>query len=67
MLSYTGCDAVMVGRGHRATRFFFGRLASFCRQDKVTYTPTLQDKVDTMLTQFAMMVADKGESIFGGA
>ncbi len=63
MLSYTGCDAVMVGRGAQGNPFLFRQIGELLQTGQVTYTPTLQDKVDTMLTQFAMMVADKGEYI----
>lgn len=63
MLSYTGCDAVMVGRGAQGNPFLFRQIGELLQTGQVTYMPTLQDKVDTMLTQFAMMVADKGEYI----
>lgn len=63
MLSYTGCDAVMVGRGAQGNPFLFRQIGELLQSGQVCYTPTLQDKVDTMLTQFAMMVADKGEYI----
>ncbi len=63
MLSYTGCDAVMVGRGAQGNPFLFRQIGELLQSGQVCYMPTLQDKVDTMLTQFAMMVADKGEYI----
>lgn len=63
MLSYTGCDAVMVGRGAQGNPFLFRQIGELLQSGQVCYTPTLQDKVDTMLAQLAMMVADKGEYI----
>lgn len=63
MLSYTGCDAVMIGRGAQGNPFIFRQIGELLQSGQVCYMPTLQDKVDTMLTQFAMMVADKGEYI----
>lgn len=63
MLSYTGCDAVMVGRGAQGNPFLFRQIGELLQTGQVTYTPNLQDKVDTMLAQLAMMVADKGEYI----
>ena len=63
MLTYTGCDAVMVGRGAQGNPFLFRQIGELLQTGQLHYTPTLQDKVDTMLAQLAMMVADKGEYI----
>lgn len=63
MLSYTGCDAVMIGRGAQGNPFLFRQIGELLQTGQVHYVPTLQDKVDTMLAQLAMMVVDKGEYI----
>ena len=63
MLTYTGCDAVMIGRGAQGNPFLFRQIGELLQTGQVSYMPTLQDKVDTMLAQLAIMVADKGEYI----
>lgn len=63
ILSYTGCDAVMIGRGAQGNPFLFRQIGELLQTGQVHYVPTLQDKVDTMLAQLAMMVVDKGEYI----
>lgn len=63
MLAYTGCDAVMVGRGARGNPFIFRQINELINGGSVNFVPTLEDKVSTMLTQLDMMVEDKGEHI----
>ena len=63
MFEYTGCDAVMVARGAQGNPFIFRQIQEFFEFGKILYTPTLGDKIDTMLRQLKMMVEDKGEYI----
>ena len=61
MFAYTGCDAVMVGRGAQGNPFLFQQLAELMKKGTVECRPTLEEKVNTMLCQLAMMIEEKGE------
>ena len=61
MFAYTGCDAVMVGRGAQGNPFLFRQLAELMQEGTAEYQPTLEEKVNTMLCQLAMMIEEKGE------
>lgn len=63
MLEQTGCDAVMVGRGAQGNPFLFRQINEMMQSGVVTYQPTREEKVSTMLDQLALMIADKGEYI----
>ncbi len=63
MFEYTGCDAVMIGRGAQGNPFIFRQIDELMKTGEVKYTPSLEEKVSTMLEQLDMMVADKGEHI----
>lgn len=63
MFNHTGCDGVMVGRGAQGNPFIFKQINEFVKTGKVTYKPTLEEKIDTMLCQFDMMIEAKGEHI----
>lgn len=61
MFAYTGCDAVMVGRGAQGNPFLFQQIAELMQEGTVECRPTLEEKVNTMLCQLAMMIEEKGE------
>ena len=63
MFNHTGCDAVMVGRGAQGNPFIFKQINEFVKTGEVTYKPTLEEKIDTMLCQLNMMIEAKGEHI----
>ncbi|MBE7026209.1 MAG: tRNA dihydrouridine synthase DusB [Ruminococcaceae bacterium] len=63
MFNHTGCDAVMVGRGAQGNPFLFKQINEFVKTGRVTYKPTLEEKIDTMLCQLDMMIEAKGEHI----
>lgn len=63
MFEYTGCDAVMVARGAQGNPFIFRQINEYVKTGKVSYVPTLEDKISIMLCQLDMMEADKGEYI----
>lgn len=63
MLKTTGCDAVMVGRGAQGNPFIFRQISELMQTGSVSYYPTLQEKVDTLLWQVALMIEEKGEYI----
>ncbi len=63
MLELTGCDAVMVGRGAQGNPFIFRQINALLQTGSVMYMPTLQDKIQTLLEQVSLMIAQKGEYI----
>ncbi len=63
MREMTGCDAVMVGRGAQGNPFIFRQINELVRDGVVSYYPTKQDKVDTVLRQMEYCIEDKGEYI----
>lgn len=62
MFEFTGCDAVMIGRGSEGNPFIFRQVNEYLKNGKVTFSPTPEDKLNQMLEHIEMLVADKGES-----
>ncbi len=63
MLEYTGCDAVMVGRGAQGNPFIFKQILEYLETGRVAYTPTTAEKVRVIGQHIAEMAEDKGEYI----
>lgn len=63
MFEKTGCDAIMVARGAQGNPFIFKQINELLKTGKVTYEPTLEEKIETMLLQLDMMIENKGEHI----
>lgn len=63
MFAYTKCDAVMIGRGAQGNPFIFKQINEYVKTGVVTYKPTLEEKIDTMMCQLDMMIEAKGEHI----
>ncbi len=63
MFNETGCDAVMVARGAQGNPFIFKQINELLKTGEVTYEPTLEEKIETMLLQLDMMIENKGEHI----
>ncbi len=63
MFEVTGCDAVMIGRGAQGNPFIFKQINEYIKTGKITYIPTLEEKIETMLCQLDMMIEAKGEHI----
>jgi nifR3 family TIM-barrel protein len=62
MLEYTGCDAVMVGRGAQGNPWVFKRIIHFLRTGQLLPEPDIEEKKAMMLRHLDMMVAYKGEN-----
>lgn len=63
MREQTGCDAVMIGRGAQGNPFLFRQIAELFSEGQVSYYPTRQEKIDTVIRQLEYTIADKGEYI----
>ena len=64
VLDFTGADFVMVGRATLGNPWIFRQINSYLdNPDMPLYTPTPEEKLDTMVAHVAKMVAYKGEYI----
>ncbi len=61
MLEYTGCDAVMVGRGAQGNPWIFSRILHYMATGKLLPEPEMQERAATILRHLDMLVALKGE------
>lgn len=61
MLSETGCDALMIGRGAQGNPWIFKRILSYLKSGKIIDLPTYQDKLNTIIRHMDMMIELKGE------
>lgn len=61
MLEYTGCDAVMIGRGAFGNPWLFRQINVYLDSGIVIPPPSLEEKMTVMLRHIAKMVEYKGE------
>ncbi|MDI9499413.1 MAG: tRNA dihydrouridine synthase DusB [Clostridiaceae bacterium] len=61
MLEYTGCDAVMVGRGAQGNPWLFKRINHFLKTGQILSEPDAEEKKAMMLRHLDMLVKYKGE------
>ncbi|WP_026486290.1 tRNA dihydrouridine synthase DusB [Caldanaerobius polysaccharolyticus] len=62
MLEYTGCDAVLIGRGAQGNPWIFKRTVHYLKTGELLPEPSLKEKVDMILRHLDMMVQYKGEN-----
>lgn len=62
MFEYTGCDAVMIGRGAQGNPFIFRQIKERMENGSVTYFPTPAERIETALRHITMLVEEKGEN-----
>ena len=62
MFEYTGCDAVMIGRGAQGNPFIFRQINELMKYGRVRYKPTDKERICQALEHVFMLVGDKGES-----
>lgn len=62
MFEYTGCDAVMIGRGSEGNPFIFRQVNEYLKNGAVSFYPTPHDRLMQMLEHIEMLVTEKGES-----
>lgn len=61
MFEYTGCDAVMIGRGAEGNPFIFKQVNEYLSSGEMTYEPTVKERLTQALEHVEMLVSDKGE------
>ena len=62
IFEYTGCDAVMIGRGSEGNPFIFRQVNEYLQNGRVDFCPTPHDRLMQMLEHIEMLVTEKGES-----
>lgn len=64
VMEQTGCDFVMVGRASLGNPWLFAQINAYLENpDAPMYTPSVDEKLDTMVSQVSDMVRYKGEYI----
>lgn len=62
MLSYTGCDGIMVARGAEGNPFIFRKIREYLDTGRVEYNPTWQERIECAVHHAELLVEYKGES-----
>jgi len=63
MLDYTGCDAIMIGRGAQGNPWIFKEILHFLKTPECLPTPSIDEKINTMLKHLELLIQYKGERI----
>ncbi len=63
MLEYTGCDAVMIGRGCQGNPFIFKRTVNYLKTGELLPEPSFEEKLYFAHRHLDMLVDFKGEYI----
>lgn len=61
LLTKTGCDAVMIGRGAQGNPWIFKRILSYLETGDMLNEPTPEEKINTVIRHMRMLVDLKGE------
>lgn len=61
MLKYTGCDAVMIGRGCQGNPFIFKRTLHYIKTGELLPEPTWEERLDMAERHMDMLTDYKGE------
>ena len=61
MYNYTKCDYVLVGRGALGNPYIFTQINSFIEDGVILKEPTIEEKMETMLTHILLIEKYKGE------
>jgi tRNA-dihydrouridine synthase B len=60
ILEYTGCDAVMIGRGAQGDPWIFKRILHYIKTGKILPGPTVDEKKEMIIRHLNMMLELKG-------
>ncbi len=63
MLDYTGCDAVMIGRGALGNPWVFREIEAYLKDGTILEKPSLEEIKEMMLTHLDSLVKLKGEKV----
>ncbi len=63
MFDYTGCDAIMVGRGAQGNPWIFKRIIHYMETGEILPEPTAKERVEKALRHAKMLIEYKGEYI----
>ena len=63
LLEYTGCDAIMVGRGAQGNPWIFQRILHYLHTGELLPEPTAEERVEKALRHAEMLIDYKGEYI----
>ena len=61
MIEYTGCDAVMVGRGAQGNPFIFRQINELLNDGEVKYYPTYEERIVQAMSHLCDIVEKHGE------
>lgn len=60
MIEYTGCDAVMVGRGAQGNPWIFASIAAYLNFGQILPPPDINQKINMILKHMNMLIQYKG-------
>lgn len=63
LLEYTGCDAIMVGRGAQGNPWIFKRILHYLHTGEILPEPTAEERVEKALRHAEMLIDYKSEYI----
>lgn len=63
MMTHTGCDAVMIGRGAQGNPWIFKRTVHYLATGELLPEPTFEERMEVILKHAEMLAAYKGEHI----
>jgi tRNA-dihydrouridine synthase B len=63
MLDYTGCDAVMVGRGALGNPWIFREIEAYLKDGTILEKPTYEEIKEMMILHFKALIELKGEHV----
>lgn len=63
MISTTGCDAIMVGRGAQGNPWIFRQITHYLTTGEVLPPPKIEERLSVLLRHLDMLVEHKGEYI----
>ncbi|MDF2634862.1 MAG: TIM-barrel protein nifR3 family [Pelosinus sp.] len=63
MMSETGCDAVMIGRGAQGNPWIFRQVTHYLATGEILPLPSMDERTSLLLRHLGMLVEHKGEHI----
>ncbi|TWH46983.1 tRNA-dihydrouridine synthase B [Sporomusa sp. KB1] len=63
MLTETGCDGIMIGRGAQGNPWIFRQVAQYLATGEILPSPELNERIDMLLRHLDLLVEHKGEYI----